>query len=207
MRILPLAAFVCTVLVCGWAFGADALAPAAAPAGDVTVAVVDSTAVAVESTAAQADSAEATKLADIRKLMAINNSDNMAQQLARQMVDRLKAALPQVPEEFWQKFSAEVKPEELQDRMAAIYAKYLTDEDVNAFLAFYETPTGKKMLEAMPKVQMETVQAAQGWSKEVVDKAKAELEKGGYIPGSRSTAPGPMAPMAPSMESPAPAQK
>ena len=145
------------------------------------------------------------KLADIRKLMAINNSDNMAQQLAQQMVDRLKAALPQVPEEFWQKFSAEVKPDELQNRMADIYAQNLTDEDVKAVPRLLRDADRQEDARGHAQVQTETVHAAQRWSKEVDRKGQVRARRGAATSaGPRSTAARP-SPLAPSMESTAPA--
>ena len=41
---------------------------------------------------------------------------------------------------------------EIVKDVPAIYARYLTAEDMRALAAFYGTPTGAKMLQALPKI-------------------------------------------------------
>ena len=39
--------------------------------------------------------------------------------------------------------------------MVTIYTKYFTDEDIQSFIEFYSSPSGKKMIQLMPTVQKE----------------------------------------------------
>ncbi|HXN97572.1 MAG TPA: DUF2059 domain-containing protein [Candidatus Acidoferrales bacterium] len=52
--------------------------------------------------------------------------------------------------------------DELIDVMIPVYQKHLTKGDVDALVAFYESPTGAKMLKEMPAMTAESMQAASG---------------------------------------------
>jgi hypothetical protein len=45
-----------------------------------------------------------------------------------------------------------VKSDGFTDRVAAIYAKYLSDDDIKALTKFYETPAGQHFNEAFPQL-------------------------------------------------------
>ncbi len=184
--------FACTTLLVGNVLAAqatlDSTAASAQPAMESTSAIT------VESASPATDAAEAAKEADTRKLMALNGTDKIAESFGKQMVDRMKTALPRVPQSFWDDFMKKVKPEEIDKGVAAVYDKYLTEDDIKALLDFYATPAGKKSLAVMPKIQTDIYQVVQQWSRQLGQEAKADLEKEGYLSGGRPSTP-------PSMES------
>jgi uncharacterized protein len=189
------------IFVCGLLFAGTALATEAAldsTAASAQPAMESTAATSVDSTAPAMDAASQAKLEDIRKLMALNGSDKIVETVGQQMTDRMKTALPRVPQSFWDEFVKKVKPEDLDSSVVAVYGKYLTDTDVKALLEFYSTPAGRKSLEAMPKIQTDIYQAVQQWSRTVGQQAKADLEREGYLSNGRPTAP-------PAIESSAPA--
>jgi len=186
MNKLLVVIFACTTLLAGSALAAEATlgstAALAQPAMEST------SAIAVESTA-PADAAKAAKEADIRKLMVLNGTDKIAASFGEQMVDRMKTALPRVPQSFWDGFLKKAKPEELEKGVVAVYDKYLTEDEIKALLAFYATPAGKQSLAVMPKIQTDIYQVVQQWSRQLGQEAKADLEKEGYLSGGRPTTP------------------
>ncbi len=73
---------------------------------------------------------------------------------------------------------------ELVDTVATIYAKHFTEAELKDMIAFYRTPSGRKMLSEEPAAIQESLTAAQTWanqfSDEVVERFKVELRKKGY---------------------------
>jgi uncharacterized protein len=214
MRILAVIVFASAIVLPAVALAAEAPAAVNSPAAiqapvdstaTVQAAAVESTSAlpAVESTAA-ASPAGGSKIEHIRQLMAVNNTDKMARQLAPIIISNWKARMPRVPEEFWQKLSTELSTDDLERQMVTIYDRYLTDDDIKAFLAFYETPAGKKMNEVMPKIQVDANSAATAWMKDSYEMVLQKLQAGGYIAANRPT---PAVPAAPAVESTAPAAR
>jgi uncharacterized protein len=62
---------------------------------------------------------------------------------------------------------------ELLDAMVPVYQKHLTKGDVDGLVAFYTSPTGKKVLKEMPAMMTESMQAASG----VVQKLMADANE------------------------------
>jgi len=62
------------------------------------------------------------------------------------------------------------------DKLHAIYHKHLTLKEINEFIAFYETPVGKKFLTIMPIISQEGMIAARDWGKELAPTIQQKLE-------------------------------
>ena len=76
---------------------------------------------------------------------------------------------------------AEVDADEMIEMVIPIYQKYLTEEDIQAINAFYNTPEGKKLIRVQPAIVQESVQAGQQWGEElarrVIEKYEEEYEQ------------------------------
>lgn len=84
----------------------------------------------------------------------------------------------QLRTEFTPKFA------EITDEVAHEYATHFTEQELKDILAFYQTPTGKKLLQEQPTVANESMKFAQDWanklSTEVTAKMRDELKKRGH---------------------------
>ncbi len=118
--------------------------------------------------------------ADIRKLMEISGTADLAAQLMDQMLVPLKQAVPDVPEEFWEAFMAKVDTDEVIALNVPIYAKYFTHEEVRQLLAFYSAPLGQKIIATMPLVMQESFAAGQQWGQRLGQQVVDELAAEGY---------------------------
>jgi hypothetical protein len=84
------------------------------------------------------------------------------------------------------KLKTELNPrlEELNVEMARIYATRFTETELKEILAFYGSPTGKKILVEQPVAAEQSLKFAQDWSiklsDEVVAKMREELKKRGH---------------------------
>jgi hypothetical protein len=132
--------------------------------------------------AARADSSagqkppETQKQKDIRKLLKITGSGELGTQVMSQMIGNMKKAMPQVPEKFWGDFMKEVHTDELIDLIVPVYDRNLSQGDVTELIRFYESPTGKKFVSALPKITQESMGVGEKWGRELAMKVMAKLQ-------------------------------
>lgn len=74
--------------------------------------------------------------------------------------------------------------EEMVDIAAQIYVKQMSEQDLKAAVAFFESPAGKKYVETQPAFLTEVVTAMQGWqgklSTDMMTRVRAEMKKKGH---------------------------
>lgn len=73
---------------------------------------------------------------------------------------------------------------EVYTKVIEIYASHFTEGELKEILAFYSSPTGKKMVVEQPKLVNESLRYAQEWanslSDEMVGRMRDELKKKGH---------------------------
>jgi N-glycosylase/DNA lyase len=126
-------------------------------------------------------SQDSAKIASIRELLEVTGSGKLGVQAVQNMIASYRQNLPSVPEEFWSEFMKEVNTEVLTTMVIPIYDKYYSLEELNAIIAFYKTPIGKKVIATLPQIMQESMQAGQSWGKEVGEKAFNKLKEQGFI--------------------------
>ena len=112
---------------------------------------------------------------DILRLFAVMNvqdqvrqtMDQIMQQMRAMNREQVKKRHPDITEEELAKMDQESEEmaksfpvAELMDDMVPVYQKHLSKANVAAIIAFYSSPTGKKMLREMPAMMTEGMQAA-----------------------------------------------
>jgi uncharacterized protein len=118
----------------------------------------------------------------VRDLMK-STMDAVSQQVRKMMHDQLQKTpnLPPNAEEqmnkFYDKTLAEVPIDDLLDAMEPVYAKHFTKGDIDAMIAFYSTPTGKKSLAEMPAITQEAMQASSGVMQKYMDHVMQQVNE------------------------------
>ena len=114
--------------------------------------------------------------ADIRELIQLMDAPRMTSQMIDFLVQEWQDEYPDMPDEFWEKFGQEFKPEEFIELAIPVYAKYLSRPDVAALLEFYRSPVGRTFVMTQGALQQDLVVAGEAWSKQVatrfIDKLK-----------------------------------
>lgn len=118
-------------------------------------------------------------------LITITGAANLSEQMITmmmaqisQIVNRLnpghEAEVKAVLEEY---FLPEVKAAlpELSRGMAGIYAANFTVAEMDAVIAFYNTPVGAKMLKSMPVIAQQSMAVGQAWGRGVSERANAKF--------------------------------
>jgi uncharacterized protein len=115
----------------------------------------------------------ATK-ADILRLFRVMDTQTQVRQVMEQVMqqmralnrEQLKKRRPDIPEDELARMDKESEEiaksfpvDEIMEDMIPVYQKHLTKGDVDAMIAFYSSPTGKKLLHEMPAISAEGMQA------------------------------------------------
>jgi hypothetical protein len=66
---------------------------------------------------------------------------------------------------------------ELVEVLTPVYRKHLTLEDLQALIAFYESPVGKKYAQVGPSILNESMEAGQEWGSSLRGKFEKQLEE------------------------------
>jgi hypothetical protein len=106
------------------------------------------------------------KTSDIKRLLGLINSEQMAESMLNTMAPMLKLQSNEAPKGSGNKENMDknmdVMAEEMKEIMnllkaesVNIYDKHFTHEEIKDMIRFYESPTGKKMLEKNPEITQE----------------------------------------------------
>ncbi len=146
----------------------------------LTLSLAGAAAFAADPAPATAPASAATnKLDDIRTLMALTGAGQIGVQFTEQMMASFKDAYPTVPASFWTAFMSEINADALIDKLAPVYEKHLTQDDIRQLIAFYRSPLGRKMIVAMPQITRDSMQIGQDWGRQVAEQVVARMEKEG----------------------------
>lgn len=141
--------------------------------------------------AQETKSAPATK-EDVQKLFATMHireqmhtmMETMSKQSRQMAEETLKKRLPgltqkdldrlsQLTDRIWSQMDFDA----MIDDMVPVYQRHLSKEDVSAMEAFYETPTGQKLLREQPVMTVEAMQAMQPRMEKLMNTVMDETEK------------------------------
>lgn len=123
------------------------------------------------------------KRAEIKKLLVLTGSREMALQAIDQMIGQFKQTMPQVPDDFWKDAAAEMKTQidDLLDLCIPAYERQLTHDEIKELVKFYESPIGRKLVAAQPQIQMDCMQAGQEWGQKIGEKVAKKLQQQGKM--------------------------
>ena len=143
--------------------------------------------------AAHSQQPSAAALATAKQLIASTHATTMFDPLIAGVVEQAKLlylqqnpALSKDLNEIAAQIRTDLTPRfvELSDEMARLYATHFTEPELKAILAFYQSPTGQKLLEQQPTVIESSMRFAQDWanklSDKVIAKMREELKKRGH---------------------------
>ena len=116
------------------------------------------------------------KTNDIKKFLALAGIKSLIQQTLEQSIASQRAQNPQVSQEFWDIFRAELSTDEMLNNYVIIYDKYLSAEDVKGLIKFYESPVGKKLANVLPQMTRESIEAGEQYGTEAEKRALRKLK-------------------------------
>jgi len=124
---------------------------------------------------ASSEELEASHRQEIETLMDLTGARNLGKQMGKLMVEQLYAALrqanPSLPDQalrIVEEVTLELIDErsgELVDRAVPLYAKYFSEKEISELVAFYQTPTGRKVVRVLPSLMQELMPLSQEWAR------------------------------------------
>lgn len=114
---------------------------------------------------------------DVHRLLEITGSLKLGRQMAsltaQQVMNAVAGDRPDVPPRIREVVTELVEAEfdkafasdgALARGLARVYAKHFSDEEIRGLIAFYETPLGRKVTEALPAIAEESMQVSVKWA-------------------------------------------
>ena len=103
------------------------------------------------------------KRRDIIKLLELTKAADLGQQIIQQITQTLRENFAMMPAEqrdkvfkiYEEEMGKEFSKEKMIEVIVPIYDKYMSAEDVKTLIAFYETPTGRRAVDALPAISRE----------------------------------------------------
>ena len=132
-------------------------------------------------TTAVIKSQQTEKINNIKELLAITGTKAQLKQVMGQIFVSMKSQYPQVPQEVWNTFMAEINVDEVINRIIPIYNKYMTNEDIKGLISFYKSPLGRKTTSVIPQLTHESMRVGQQYGIEAGRRTLQKLEAQGYI--------------------------
>lgn len=156
-------------LTAAMAFSAGAsAAPAAAPAApsaadQATIrALMDSMNTRASlSTSLQQLSKSLPQMMRANAEMGLRNNPKLTAEQRQAEMAKVEQQLPAVSAALQKEFSDPKLLDEMYAEIVPLYARHFTVEEMKAITEFYRTPTGKKALQEMPQLMMESMRIGQ----------------------------------------------
>ena len=126
---------------------------------------------------AAAQEAAPSKEQRARQLLVLMRTGDMGLQIIDNMIDAMKAAMPQAGEEFWPAFRKKAKDTDFVDMLVPVYAKNLESADIDELIRFYSSPAGQRFLDRQPVIMQESMAIGQKWGEQLATQAIQELQK------------------------------
>lgn len=133
--------------------------------------------------------AKEQKITDLLSLMGTTQSMKTTYEY---LINNYKNQYPSVSSEYWDRAGKLVNYEDLIRRIIPVYTKNFSEKEIDDLLAFYQTSTGKTMIEKMPVILQESMSIGETWGRELsqaLEKDIADNKSKSY-----SSPPKPMSP-------------
>ena len=113
-----------------------------------------------------------------RQLLVLMGAADAALSVMEAQLPAQRAAMPQVPAEFWAEFLSLAKRDlgQLVEAMVPMYATRFSLEELGALTAFYGSPVGRRLATLQPELAKEAAAVGQQWGARLGAEAAQVLE-------------------------------
>jgi uncharacterized protein len=116
----------------------------------------------------------------LRKLFEVSGSNETYKVAIIQMIDMFKQQYSNLGEDVWDGLEEEFLKssiDDLVDLLVPVYYKYLTQEDLEGLIGFYESPIGKKYASCTPLITQESMQVGQQWGAKIGQEFSKKIQE------------------------------
>lgn len=167
----------------------------------------------------QASTAPAHPLTDVQahEMLKITGADKIKPELTEGLTNYFHNSLPFAPKDVTDDLDQSLAKLDVETQVIAIYKQHISTEEAESIIAFYKTPAGKHMIDALPEIlqqsQQTGMQLARKTAQEVVTRHRPEIEAAAkqyqaeHAPKPAPSLNAPASPNAPATPGTAPAPK
>jgi hypothetical protein len=137
---------------------------------------------ASSSSAPAATQAPANPLTDAqaKQMLQMTGALEMKEQLLHSVMNYFRTSMPFMPKDVSDDLEQSFGKLDLETPIIAIYKQHISASDADAIIAFYKTPAGKDMIQAMPEIMQQSqqvgLQLGRKTAQEVVERHRPEIE-------------------------------
>ncbi len=118
---------------------------------------------------------QTTKDKKIEDLMATMGTMESMKTTFEYMIKYYQDNNPEISVEYWERARKMVDYQDLIYKMAPVYSKHFTEQEIDDLLHFYQSDTGKKMIDKMPAILQESMEIGQRWGAEMAKKIEENI--------------------------------
>jgi uncharacterized protein len=133
--------------------------------------------------AASYGQADAQYKAVLKKMFEVSGTEETYKAALKQIIGMFKQQHSNVPEAVWADFEKEFSSTSLTslvEMLSPVYQKYMTKDDLQKMVEFYQTPVGKKYAANTPLIMQESMQIGQQWGMKIGQQFQEKLKEKGY---------------------------
>ena len=119
--------------------------------------------------------AQTSKEVKIVELLETMGSTQAMKTSFEYMINYYKQNNPQISSQYWDNSLKHVDYNELVQKLVPVYSKHFTEQEIVDLLNFYNTSTGKKMIEKMPAILEESMEIGRKWGIELAQKIEEKI--------------------------------
>ena len=119
--------------------------------------------------------AQSSKDVKIAELLETMGSTHAMKTSFEYMINYYKQNNPQISSEYWDNASKHVDYDELVQKLISVFFFHFTEQEIVDLLNFYNTSTGKKMIDKMPVILQESMEIGRKWGIELAQKIEKEI--------------------------------
>jgi hypothetical protein len=122
------------------------------------------------------------KLEAIERLLEVSGEADLMKQGMLAMIDQMRPALAELPQEFFDEFKKAVLGDDLVTMVIPVYDRHFTLEEIEELTYFYESPIGVKLVKKQPLIQQDGMGVGQRWGEQKAAEIMETLRQRGVIP-------------------------
>jgi len=119
----------------------------------------------------------------LTKMFEVSGAEQSYQAAIKQMFVMFKQQYSTVDASIWselEKEFSEATINDLTEMLVPVYLKYMTKEDLEEMIKFYQTPVGSKFAKSTPLIMQESMQVGQKWGMKIGEDFKKKMKEKGY---------------------------
>lgn len=123
-------------------------------------------------------SLDSAKVATIHRLLVLMKTPVNMSNMFDATIATQRATLTALPAGFWDAISARAHASipQLVDSLVPIYARHLTQQELEQLVQFYSSPLGQHLIDVQPLIAKESMEVGARWGKQIGEQVADSIQ-------------------------------